>query len=154
VTVKITGLQQVRDALKKELDKFSSEYALIGIHEDAGNVEGENFTMATLGATQHFGNDRVPARPFLDLGVAKGNQEYLHTIQKGIKDGLTSKQIVERVGLLAVGNVKEYITDLRSPPNAPSTIKRKGSSNPLIDTGAMRASIKHIVSSKKPEESL
>lgn len=154
MSIKIIGLQQVQEALKKELSKFTTEYALIGIHESAGSVEGQPLTMAELGATQHFGNDKIPARPFLDLGVAKGNREYLQTIQDGVKRGLTSEQIIAKVGLLAVGNVKDFITDLKSPPNAPSTIKRKGSSNPLIDTGAMRSSITYTISSKKPEVSL
>lgn len=154
MSVKITGLQQVQDALRKELDKFTSEYALIGIHESAGNTKDGDMTMATLGAVQHFGNDRIPARPFLDLGVASGNKEYLQTIQDGIENGLTSQQMINQVGILAAGNVKQFITDLRSPENAESTIKRKKSSNPLIDTGNMRASITYTVESKKPEESL
>ena len=35
----------------------------------------------------------------------------------------------------------DYLTDLKTPPLAESTIRRKGSSNPLIDTGQLRSSI-------------
>lgn len=154
MSIKITGLQQVQDALKKELESFTSQYALIGIHESAGQTEDGQFSMAGLGAVQHFGNDNIPARPFLDLGVASGNKEYLETIQDGIKRGLPTEQIINQVGLLAAGNVKQFITDLRTPPNTPATIKRKGSSNPLIDTGNLRASIDYTVESEKPKESL
>lgn len=152
--IKITGLQQVQDLLKKELSKVTTEYALVGIHESTGSVKGQALTMAGLGATQHFGNGKIPARPFLDLGVAKGNREYLEAIKSGIQQGLSSQQIIDQVGLLATGNVKEFITELRSPANKPITIKRKGSSNPLIDTGMMRSSITYTISSKKPEVSL
>lgn len=33
--------------------------------------------------------------------------------------------------------IKEYATELSSPPNSAMTVDRKGSSNPLVDTGAM-----------------
>ena len=38
--------------------------------------------------------------------------------------------------------------------NAPSTIAKKGSSNPLIDSGAMRQSVTYSVSPTKPSEGL
>jgi hypothetical protein len=37
--------------------------------------------------------------------------------------------------------IKKYARDLSSPPNRPYTIEQKGSSNPLVDTGAMIESI-------------
>ena len=38
--------------------------------------------------------------------------------------------------------IAREITNLKEPPNAESTILKKGSSNPLIDTGDMRKSVK------------
>ncbi len=35
------------------------------------------------------------------------------------------------------------IKDVKSPSNAASTIKQKGSANPLIDTGNMRQAVTH-----------
>ena len=155
MSIRITGLQQVQDALKKELDKLGGgKFALIGIHESAGMVESGEFSMATLGALQHFGNDKIPARPWLDVGVEQGNKEYLDVIEEGIADGLSQDQILEQVGAIAAGYAQQYITDLDTPPNAPSTVKKKGSNNPLIDTGAMRASVTYIVTNKAPEEGL
>lgn len=46
-----------------------------------------------------------------------------------------------RLGLYGQAMMQKSITDLKSPPNAPSTIARKGSSDPLIDTGHMRQSV-------------
>jgi hypothetical protein len=43
---------------------------------------------------------------------------------------------------VAQNDVRKAIRDLDSPPNAESTIKAKGSSNPLIDTGQMINSIR------------
>lgn len=155
MSIKITGLQQVQDALEKELKKLAtSEYALVGIHESAGMHEGSELTQAAVGAYNHFGTPDIEARPFLDVGVAQGTKEYLDVIQEGIEKGLTSKQILDQVGVEAVGFVQQYITDLRTPKNKESTIKRKGSDNPLIDTGSMRQSITYTVTSKKPEHGI
>jgi len=49
---------------------------------------------------------------------------------------------------MAQGIVQEYMTNLKSPANAPSTIKRKGSANPLIDTGQQRQSVTYSIGGK------
>src|SRR5690606_5993627 len=151
-----TGLEDVQRALRKEIDKLRTpHYALVGIHESAGVEPGsDGLTVATLGAIQHFGNDDIPARPWLDKGAESGTKDYLETIQEGVEDGLDAKQIMARVGEEAEGAIRQYITDLDSPPNKPSTIKRKGSSNPLIDTGNMRQSVTSSVARRKPQEGM
>lgn len=156
VSMNIKGLQAVQRAFEQKIKKLKTPYyALVGIHESAGiEPKSDGMTVATLGATQHFGNDRIPARPWLDKGAESGVREYLDTIREGIEDGLTSRQIVARVGIEAEGAIKQYITDLDTPPNSPITVARKGSNNPLIDTGNMRASVTSAVVSKKPEEGL
>lgn len=53
---------------------------------------------------------------------------------------------LDRFGLWAVGEIQQRIADGIPPPNAQSTVDRKGSSTPLIETGQLRASIKHKVS--------
>ena len=155
MAMSIKGLQATQRALKKEIDKLRTPYyALVGIHESAGQVEDGQMTMATLGAIQHFGNDDIPARRWLDTGAETGTKEYLDVIREGVEEGLTSAQIMKRVGAAAEGAIRQYITDLDTPPNAPSTIRRKGSSNPLIDTGAMRQSVTSTVVRKKPKEGI
>ncbi|RIY41953.1 hypothetical protein [Neopusillimonas maritima] len=151
----IKGLQATKRALKKEIDKLRTpHYALVGIHQSGGMVKDEPMTVATLGAIQHFGNENIPARRWLDTGAETGTKEYLDTIREGIEEGLDSRQIMARVGVEAEGAIKQYITDLDTPPNNASTVKRKGSSNPLIDTGNMRASVTSTVERKKPKEGM
>lgn len=193
----VTGLQDVQAALQKELEKLIvDEYVTIGIHEDAGNVESNDLTMAGLGAIHEFGADidhpggtsygfaskaaaernevrflkdgqgyaslgatgphkiNIPARPWLSPGVESGNAEYVRIIEQSLRDGELMSEALERVGQVAVGFVQKYIVDLRTPPNAPSTIKKKGSSNPLISSGAMRQSVTFKVTKNKPTEGL
>lgn len=96
----------------------------------------------------------IPARPWLVPGVRSADDQYLQIIQKGIADNTPMEQILNRLGIVAAGAVQKYMTDLKTPPNAPSTIKQKGSSNPLIKDGALRQSVTYSINSGKPEEGL
>ena len=96
----------------------------------------------------------IPARPWLNPGVASGDEEYLKIIERVIAAGEPLDKALEQIGVVAVGMVQKYMTDLKTPPNAPSTIKAKGSSNPLIDSGALRQSVTYKVTSTKPTEGL
>lgn len=197
INLDLIGFQELEDAVSKELAALRSDKIVtIGIHEEAGNVESDDLTMASLGAIHEFGADidhpggtsygyaskaaadrdqvrflkkgagymelgvtgphkiNIPARPWLEPGVASGTDEILKTIQDGVEQGKDMDAILETVGLVAAGAVRVYMTELKTPPNAPSTIRKKGSANPLIDTGAMRQSVTHQVQGGKVEEGL
>jgi hypothetical protein len=53
----------------------------------------------------------------------------------------TRERALKRLGIFAEGRVKLKITKGPFVPNAPFTIRKKGSDKPLIDTGRMRGSI-------------
>jgi|Deesub1362B_J571_1020462.scaffolds.fasta_scaffold00499_29 phage gpG-like protein len=61
------------------------------------------------------------------------------------------ERILRKAGAFLEGAVKEKITqgDPSWPPLRPETVKRKGSSKPLIDTGKLRTSITHKVEEDK-----
>ena len=126
----------------------------VGIHEGSAEPQEGDINMATLGAIQHFGNEHIPARPWLDTGFDSGIQEYQQIIEGAVEAGDDLEMAMNQVGVVAVGKVQEYITQLKSPPNAQSTINRKKSSNPLIDTGAMRSSVSYQLQTEPPEEGL
>ena len=108
---------------------------------------------AELGVTKAH-EINIPARPWLKPGVNAGNLEYVNIIEKGAASGEPIDMTLNRVGVVAVAEVQKYMTELRTPPNAPSTIKKKGSSNPLIDSGALRQSVTYKITSTKPTEGL
>ena len=81
-------------------------------------------------------------RPFLDAGT-----RLLGMIAVG---QMSTKIALERLGTMGASAVKDEIT-APSPafvPNAPFTIRKKKSSHPLIDTGAMRAAVTYKVRMK------
>ena len=100
-----------------------------------------------------YGTDNVPARSFMGLSSADINNQCAPILEQSasaLNNNNTQQydQLLDAAGNLAAGIVKQQITDLRSPPNAQSTIERKGSSNPLIDTGLMRQTVTYKVVDK------
>lgn len=97
------------------------------------------------GFFNEFGTKDIPERPFMRLGVKDARAELrpnMHRAAKAVMNGSTSmRQALGKFGVVGQGSIQDSITKLSDPPNAPSTIAQKGSSNPLIDTGEMRAAI-------------
>lgn len=157
VNIRVPNLQAALDQLRKELAQYrGNSHVTVGIHEGAPQPESGDLTMAQLGAVQHFGTEdgHIPAHPWLDVGVESGTQDILDTIRSAVGRGLPLDAVLEQVGVVAAGAVQEYMTDLRTPPNAPSTIERKGSDNPLIEDGHLRAAVTHAVTTTKPTEGI
>lgn len=113
--------------------------------------KGEGFMQ--LGVTEPH-QINIPARPWLVPGVRSATLSILETIEAGGRKGADLDTLLEQVGVVAVGAVQEYMTDLKNPPNAQSTIAKKGSDNPLIDSGALRAAVTHAVTTTKPTEGI
>ena len=109
----------------------------------SGEVSGHNLNKAVW---QEFGTSRgIPERPFMRGSVSRNKDKYKRQMKAAAKaitnGGLTMEQAMNQLGAAAAADIQAEIVALDSPPNAPSTIARKGSSNPLIDTGAMRQSV-------------
>lgn len=100
----------------------------------------------------------IPARPFLDTGVEKNQRRYAniakHMVPKILEGEATMDQTLDAIGLAAASDVQEYMVELQDPPNSPVTIAKKGSANPLIDTGHLRQSIRHEIAREPVEEGL
>ena len=107
-----------------------------------GFPAGTDTDIITRAVANEFGTSRIPERPFL-RNAMRANKDKSHAAMgsaaKGLLRGDASlHQVLSKLGAIAQGDIQKEIRDLDTPPNAPSTIKRKKSSNPLIDTGEMR----------------
>lgn len=138
-------ISKVRKELKKRLGNENA-IVTVGFHEGSH----DSISNAELGATLHFGTSKIPARPFLDVGVKTKGVEYTNIIKATLLDGGTLEEALDRVGVVAVAAVQEYMTLLKTPPNAESTIAaKKGKANPLINTGQLRRAVTYKVGEKK-----
>ena len=91
----------------------------------------------------------VPERPWLSSAMRENRSKYrdgMKTSAKKLLLGQTSLQtVLSKLGIMAQGDVQESISNWSSPPNSPVTIELKGSSQPLIDRGDMRAAVTYLV---------
>ena len=91
----------------------------------------------------------IPERSFLRAGFDANHDRVLRDAENVLPDVLigtmSTEQYARMVGLLLSTAIKEYARNLREPANHPFTVQRKGSSNPLVDTGNMINSITYEV---------
>jgi phage gpG-like protein len=94
----------------------------------------------------------IPERSYLRATVDENSKAIIKIIEENnpkIVLGLrTTADVLDEIGLFVVGQIQLRISKGIKPANAPSTIKAKGSSKPLIDTGRLRQEITHIVRKK------
>jgi hypothetical protein len=126
----------------------------VGIHEDKGaeqhrGVGKKGATVADVASFNEFGTRRIPSRPFIRAWFdesLQANTARLRTLAKLVVAGkMTTTTMLNRLGLTFRAQAQGRIAAGVSPPNAPSTIQRKGSSKPLIDTGQLKASIDYKI---------
>ncbi len=95
---------------------------------------------------------KIPARPVLKPALAANQQNISKEIAASVTAAVAGDhdmavKNMKRAALRGQNAARSWFTDGRNSwaPNAPATIRRKGSNRPLIDTGALRASIQGIV---------
>lgn len=128
------GFRKFRRQLKGGPDAVN-----IGLFGEQGS------DLVIYAASNEFGTEKVPERSFLRSTVDEKKQTFKKFIDRNknaIVIGPRQRRVVlERLGLLAEKEIVKKISRGPFVPNAPSTIARKRSSKPLIDTGRMRQSI-------------
>lgn len=139
-------------ALTKKM-RQSGDLVLVVGAPDSPAASG--LTQGALLAIHEYGtkDGHIPARPILQTVLREQRQSVIERIQRDIGPVLAGSKdirwLLARAGLMLEGKVKDtFGTDTflgKRVPNAPATIEAKGSSAPLIDDGALRASITHDV---------
>lgn len=121
----------------------------VGIFADAASVGKNGHTsIAEYAAYNEFGTSHIPSRPFMRQAIdkyAKAWGQAAEAAEKRVAGGMSPHQALELIGNIAEGHIKQTIGRGSFAPNAANTIKQKGSSQPLIDTGAMRGAVRHEV---------
>lgn len=115
---------------------------------DIGVLSDSDEIVRIYASANEFGtrNGDIPERSYIRSAVEDNAaliDQKSDRLWGQIIDGtMTKQQGLQEMGEFIQRLITRRITTLRMPPNAPSTIARKKSSNPLIDTGRLRASIR------------
>jgi len=147
--MKQLNLDKIKIALERVPEEFEGMVAQIGFPSGANYEDGTS--VAYVAAIQEFGAPAVgiPARPFMQPTVKEKKDTWVKTIEKSLPKVVLGKMsafdVLDLVGIQAAADIQTKISSIYSPPNAPATIRAKGSTKPLIDTGLMLASVQNAV---------
>lgn len=148
------------DETLKPFKKGKSKTVNIGIvssspQEHTGRGEGKksSLSMADIAALHEFGGKKksktgkqiIPERPFMSQTMSKNDKaisKKIILLYKKVLDGdLTEDKALGLLGEFVKGKMKSEITTGDFKENAASTIAKKGSSRPLVDTSQLLNSI-------------
>lgn len=136
------------DRILRELAAANNSFVKVGIQE--GDTTKDGLNLAEVAATNEYGSSdgHIPERSFIrstvdmqQRAVSVLKVKLLRQIYSG---SISSEQALRLLGEFMQAKIKRRISTFTDPPNAPSTIERKGSSQPLIDTSHMRNSIRYV----------
>ena len=138
---------RIRDTLTPEGQRFyqmlaelADKEVRIGFqHGEAAEDDGTD--ICDIAAWNELGTEHIPSRPFLRKSVDENEgkiNQFLQAEVRSLASGKTAEALLNEIG-----NFQKSLV-----PNAESTIRRKGSSKPLIDTGRMRQSVNYVVKRK------
>jgi len=125
-------------------------YVEVGVRgDDPGDRESGIVNNVQLAAIHEFGLG-VPERSFVRATVDRQLAAYRVLLRRlgnaMFRRRITPRAVLEALGLKAQADMVETIDNsIGLVPNAPATIREKGSSRPLIDTGALKQSITYRV---------
>lgn len=135
-----------------EVEKLKTLRVKIGFQQGK-EQEDDGTDLCDIALWNELGTSSIPSRPFMRDAVDKHRDEIDKFLDQQFsllaKGKTNAEMMMKSIGVFVKGLVQQEIVDGTFEPNAPSTIKRKKSDKPLIDTGKMRQSVNFVVVDKK-----
>ncbi len=132
----------------KELRKLESLEVRVGFQSGEVTYEDTGADLAEIAAYNEFGSSSTPARPFMKQSFENHGSELqkaCDVANQTLANGGSAEKALNKIGVFCKGLVRQEIVDGGFAPNAESTIAKKGSAQPLIDSGLMRKSVNYVV---------
>lgn len=131
----------------RELEKLAKLEVQVGFQRGEAAYE-DGTDLVDIAAYNEYGSSDTPARPFMKQSFENHEDELQKACDKvnqTLSNGGTAEAALKQLGVYAKGLVQQEIVDGSFEPNKPSTVKKKGSDKPLIDTGTMRQSVNYVI---------
>jgi hypothetical protein len=143
--VRVKWIDQGWAALKARLmSKSSVNVGVLGTAAEEQHGDSDA-TVGEIALIQEFGNDHIPARPFVREAVVWGDHAGLKRIMakvaKDVLRGTPQHVALAEAGRWAVRKIRATISSRVFVPNAPSTVLRKGNDYTLRDSYQMRNAV-------------
>ncbi len=145
--VRIQDRDRGYKGMRQRMKQMAGSYTKVGVQENSKDQDGVS-DLVLIAASNEFGTDTIPERSFIRSTFEENRDKLAEisaaeadAIMTGRKDVRTSLQLM---GEYHAGQIQAKIHSHPPPENAPATIKRKGSSGTLVDTGNLAQSIRHV----------
>lgn len=138
--------------LRKQLGQ-DNRVVKVGVPATA-EPQPDGTPMVLVAAVHEFGSPKnnIPERSFIRSAVNENHDEYVRLNKINfvalIKNKITVEIALSRLGEMAKSHMQQKIRKGDFVPLKESTIKAKGSSAPLIDTGNLIQSITYALGTK------
>lgn len=142
------GLDELKKTVRAIADR--NAYVKAGVLEGSGEAPPGELTNGQLAAIQEFGTATIPARPFVSSSFEANRDKYKGMLAAGLEkvyaNELPVSKLLGLLGTAMAADIKKRVTaGANFEPNAPSTIAKKGSARPLVDTGRLVNSVTYQV---------
>jgi hypothetical protein len=145
------GFEDFEDTVE-DLKSSREDHVVVGLlSKDASTKhEGEtDATMIDIAVWNEFGTGRIPSRPFIRQ-TFDTRQVKLTRIVKQLSGKIGQGELTKKAALEVLGDTfrQEVLLSIEKKEyaeNADSTIKKKKSDKPLVDTGQLQQSINYEV---------
>lgn len=150
-SVKVKENSKILKQLARELRALDAGAVDVGLLGGKRHEKVPEMTVAEIATVHEFGSDNghIPERPFIRQTLREHNN-YVELLaresRKFMNDQQSNATMLFKIGETVRGDIVQQITTGTFTPLAESTIKAKGSTSPLIDSGFMRNSIEWRVS--------
>ena len=143
--VEIKGGDKLEAALKK-ISAAANSAAVVDVGFMSNATEADGTLVALVAALNNYGTGRIPPRPFFNLAIDKNKKKWPHNLGVALaRYDFDAAKALALLGQEVVEEIQQEIRDMFDPPNAPSTIARKGFDKPLIETSTMLKSPTYLV---------
>lgn len=120
----------------------------VAVGYQQGEASEDGVDMVDIALFNELGTVHSPSRPFIRDSLNNNKDkisQFMQSAAKGIVNGKSAEDVLKKIGTFQKGLIQKEITSGNFVPNSPATIRKKGSSTPLIDTGRMRQSVNFVV---------
>lgn len=130
---------------------FQDDGTMAAKRDENDNIVDADVTLLDVATWNEVGTAHSPSRPFM-RNSADNNQDKINRFCKAqlqqMTKGKTAEEALKAIGVMQKGLIQQEIREGDFTANAPSTIAKKHSDKPLIDTGRMRQSVNFVIKPK------
>ena len=136
--------RQALSAFSADNPEFNNSIMQVGV-VDATATYPDGTKVVDVVRWNEYGTSKIPARPAFRRSISRTAPKLAEIGAEQAREMLHGKLrfnvAARRLAKLLAEDMQKAVESFRTPPNAPSTIRKKGFNNPLIETRLMVRSI-------------